>query len=572
GGRPGEPPLVVVPQARASVHLWALLRSAGREVSLSSVSLLRPRINLVRNQDGTWSHQDLLQGGGSETEREVLVSDLHVRDGGLYVIDRSGPNPDEAVAMRHIDLRAADLGGPAMRFEVSAALASEKPNLKAKLAQKEGAWSGTLSVDPLSVANLRGLLPAGVDHALTAGTVALRADLTTGKDGATQVKGHVDAPELSLRGAQASGAFDFLARLPPGASASPTVDITHLRLNGPGVVDLTGEAALRGKPLTASFSLAGPLLDLGVLMNALPSEEGPSDTSGTIPASMRKSIASLGARGQLKVDKLIVKKLSAQNVVADAQLQDGVVTLSRATADLYGGSLSATGTRLDLRQPLPLWELRGQLGGVNVGTAMQQVAGTSPLTGSFEGEIDLRGQGAQWSQLQKSMTGQGSFKVNDGALMTADLAQAISGPIGEALKIAGKSSALAQGGSGASQSTPLRGLQGSFTVKNGQLVFSRPITARSTFGELSIAGSVGLDQQLDLQGTAQLSPQFLSQTTGFNPGRPIAAPLSLTGPLDSPQVHVDSGAVARELLKQSPPGELFEKGIRGLFGGESRQQ
>lgn len=572
GGRPGEPPLVVVPEARASLRLWTLLSSGGRDVSLRSVDLLRPRINLVRERDGSWSSQGLLGSGadGEQSGRQVLVSDLHIRDGALYVIDRSGPRPDKAVAMTHIDMHARDAGGPAMRLDVAAALASEKPNLAAKLVLRKGAWSGMLTLAALPVTNLRGLLPAGLDAALTGGSIALQADLATRQDGARLVEGHVDAPGLVLRGAQASSAFDFVATLPPGAAGAPTVEINNVRLSGAGVADLTGEASVRGKPLAATFSLSGPLLNLDALMGELsPTQQAPTATSGALPASLRQSIASIVARGRIKVDTLILKKLSAHRVVADAQLQGGVVTITSATAELYGGALSATGSTLDLRQPLPRWELRGQLQGVDLAAAMQQVTGTSPLAGRADGRIHLRGQGDQWRLLQKSMTGAGTFKVSDGELRTADLAQALSEPIAAAVKRAGKSGALAQGGSGGSLSTPLEGLQGSFTIESGRMYFTRPVVAHSSFGEVSLGGSVGLDQQLDFKGTAHLAPNFLAQAAGFNPGKPIAAPMEVTGSLSAPQVHIDTGAVAKGMLRQSPSGKIF-RGLHGLFGGGSQ--
>jgi uncharacterized protein involved in outer membrane biogenesis len=183
GGRPGEPPLLVVPRARASLRLWTLLMSGGHEVSLRSVSLLRPRINLVHAKDGSWSQQGLGGGEGGGSGTEALVSDLRVRDGALYVIDRSGPRPEEAVAMRHIDLHARGVGGSAMRLDISAALASDKTNLKARLAQAKKAWEGTLTLDALPITSLRGLLPAGLDAAVTGGTVAVQRPRSGGPRG-----------------------------------------------------------------------------------------------------------------------------------------------------------------------------------------------------------------------------------------------------------------------------------------------------------------------------------------------------------------------------------------------------
>ena len=88
-----------------------------------------------------------------------------------------------------------------------------------------------------------------------------------------------------------------------------------------------------------------------------------------------------------------------------------------------------------------------------------------------------------------------------------------------------------------------------------------PRGAPSPFGNASFTGTAGLDQRLDLAGTVQLQLDFVSQVTGMHPSKPIAAAISITGTLSSPDVHVSKGDIAKGVLKGSPPGRLLRKGL-----------
>jgi uncharacterized protein involved in outer membrane biogenesis len=150
-------------------------------------------------------------------------------------------------------------------------------------------------------------------------------------------------------------------------------------------VDLGGEASFDARRRTAAFDLAGPLLDLDTLLAALPAgaeprvEDSPED--GPLPESMREQLSSVTARGRLRVDRMVVKELVSERVTAEASLSRGVLTVTRADADLYGGKLAASGTRLDLTQPQPRWVLSADLSGMDLGNALQRLSGANPVVG-----------------------------------------------------------------------------------------------------------------------------------------------------------------------------------------------
>jgi AsmA protein len=530
----------------------------------------------VRSPDGTWSTQGLLVSSGGE-KRQVVAEKLSLRGGELHVVElAAGAGKGESVALRHIDVDAQGLGADSSSVKLDAAFGGQDQNVHAKVDLSPGQkLAGSFQAQPIDLRQLRGLLPAGLDEALTGGRLEVSGKLATAQDGALEVHGRAGAPSLVLRGQQVSGTFVYSTRLPKGAAANASVALSDIRVRGPGI-DLGGKASLSPARRTATFDLDGPLLDLDALLAALPPQPPAAQASAgapPLPESMRDQIRSVTARGRLRVERMVVKKLTSQHVVAEASLARGVLTLSRADADLYGGTLDARGTTLDLTQPQPSWELTARLGGMDLSTAMQQVSGASPVLGRFTGQIHLKGTGDVWQQLRTSLTGKGSFTLANGKLTTASLEQSLALPLADALKVAGAFSQLGRGGSGAvsppAVGTELRNLSGSFTVQDGFLRFSQPVTVSSSFGELQVGGAIGLDQRLDLKGTAKLSPQFVARATGLAaPKQAIDAPLQIGGTLAAPQVSVDSGALAKAAVGQfAPPTDELEKGLKGLFPG-----
>lgn len=556
GGRDeGRRPFAEVSQASASLRLWPLLRSRGQEVLLRSIVLERPRINLVRGRDGRWNVPTIEL---EPSEREVVISSLEIRDGELHLVDRMGGAASESVALRRINLRAEHLGDLEREATaaLTAALAEEEPNLRVDARIPPGGRpEGEFSIDALDLGALRAALPSGLGETITGGRIALRGGFEPTK-GAYEVKGQLNAPNLALRAQTASATLDFLARLPDAGAA--TVDLSRIRLKGPGV-DLGGEAALRSQPLAATFALSGPLLDLDALLAALPAEleaeaEEGQAAEGTLPESMRRQLAGLTARGQLEVGRMVARKVELGDVVADARLARGVFVFERATAQLYGGRMDVAGTRIDLTRRVPTWELHGDLEGVQLGQAMEQTTGASPLRGVLDGRLDLAGTGDLWAQLRTNLTGKGRFALEDGTLTGADLGEAIAGQVEQALRRAGRAARSGRGGTGAGgpPQTALEEVGGSFTVKDGWVRFARPIALDTRFGKMRLEGGIGLDQRLSLKGRAELTPEFVAQIAGRAPPRPLTVPLQLGGTLSEPTVQIDSAGVVRGLLRQTP--------------------
>ena len=582
-GRPGEPPLVAAETLDVDVALWPLLRSLGREVEVRSIALVKPTVNLVRAADGTWSHEGLGSGGKpAETpaaqdrdggRTEIAIDRIRIVDGVVRVVDRSaGGEGDAGVALTDLDVEASGVG-PGLPFDlrIGAALASEAQNVSAALSvarlpaeipARPEEWpevQGSVAVGPLALERLRALFPGELGAIVRGGTARLDASLSTRGDGAYVLDGSGELREVRLRGQAASGRFRAKGSWAPARPGAARLDVTELALRGPGV-DLGGHASVETEPPRAWFVMTGPLLDLDALMGALPEggdEPARAEKGGDLlPASTRARIRGAAARGAVAIGEVRSGRLRLSDVRGNVTLARGVLTLEALDARVFGGAVSAAGTKVALAEQEPGWTLAARLDGVQAGEALQAFGGAAPLTGRVGGRLEVSGKGTDWARLRQALTGAAALSFADGALTTTDLGDRILGGTASALERAGRGGAArkvegAQGGR-----TTFRDLSGSFDVKDGFLSTRAPLALDTPAGPLALGGRVGLDGRLELEGTAAVPRRAIA---GLAPGGlalppTVEVPIALGGTLDSPNVSVRA-----------------EEAVSGLVQGEARR-
>jgi AsmA protein len=534
-------------------------------------------VHLVRAWDGSWNFVGL--GGaekrGPEAKDEgapsrVSVNHAAIEDGSVKLLDqlRGG---EAAVAISRIDLAADDVGpGLPLEARLSAALADERKNFRADIQASRlpasaaelgpGRYpelSGTLALTGLDLAQLRAFLPAELAAIATGGRVDADAKLATGA-GRYQVSGSGKLSQLRLRGEPAQGRFDLRASADPATGAAQAT-LDPISLQGPGV-DLGGKATVevpgerrKGAPTAVRFAVKGPLLDLGQVMGLMPAkEEAKPEKPLALTAEQRRKVKSLDVQGSLDIERVVKGAFVATGLQAKAGLDGGTLSLSEAQAGFFGGRVDASGTRVDLAPALPTWKLRAQLDDVELGKALEAMAGAAPLLGKLSGALDLDGAGVEWAQLKEVLTGNGSLAIAEGALTTSDLGDKVLGAVAQGLRAAGKEGAAGRVG-GATGKTELRDLSAQFTVQDGAMSLTRPLSFAAPFGTAQLGGKIGLGGELALQGTAVIPKEQLQAIAGGGVPMPasLSVPLQMGGTLTQPSVGVDAGQAVAGLAGQA---------------------
>jgi AsmA protein len=573
-GRPGEPPLVEIQALDVSLALGPLVTSLGNDIRVDGFKLVKPVVNLVRAQDGTWNYEGL--GGakrGNEkapppsepSRRTYVVSDATIEDGTVRLLDHTGGG---TVAISKIDLAADQVGlGAPLHAKLSAAIAGAEKNFQAEIrsprlpasaaAIAPGAYpelEGTLAISGLDLARIRGFLPPKMTGMMTGGRADAQAKLTTQAQ-----KYHVDGggklSQLKLRGEPAQGSFELHALADP-ASGALHAAIEKLAVKGPGV-DLGGRiTADVASPARVRFAIQGPLLDLGQVLALLPPSEKQEPAGPVLTPELRRQIDAVDVAGTLDIDKVQRGGLVATGLKANAALEKGLLVLKEATADFFGGRVDAAGTRFDVSEAQPRWDLKAKLAGVDIGKALEALAGAAPVAGRITGALDLAGAGVDWNALRKALTGNGAIALKEGALTTTDLGEKVLGAVAQGLRAVGKGGAAGTVAGFEHGKTTLRDLAAQFAVKDGALALAKPLSFQAPFGAARLGGKIGLGGDLALDGTATVSKEALAQVaSGLPLPSGLEVPLSLGGTLFAPTVNVNA-----------------QQAVAGLVTGAAKQQ
>ncbi len=578
-GRPGEPPLAQMEAFEVGVRLWPLLTSLGKDVQVSGIRLVRPILNLVRAKDGTWNYEGL---GGEPKEKPAPASKEPAGSQATVLVDRASIEGGEvhyidtllgdkaAVALSRIDFSAEHVGlGHPLDAKLSAAVVNPQKNFEARVHASKLPESfaqlgpgeypelqGDLALTGLDLGLVRAFLPPAMTNMMTGGKVDASAKLAT-REGKYAVDGSGKLSQVRLRGEPAQGSFELHALVDP-ASGAGTAAVEKLAVKGPGI-DLGGRLAAELKPQRVRFAVAGPLLDLGQVMSLLPQDQKKSQ-GPLLTAAQRKQVGAADVSGTIDIEKVVKGGLVANGFKAKAALEEGVFVLHDAQASFFGGRVDAAGTRVDLSEANPSWNLKAKLDAIDLGQALTSFSGAAPLAGKLTGTLDLAGTGVDWPTLQKALTGRGALSMKQGELSTTDLGDKVLGAVSQGLRAAGKTG-LAGTVGGAGGKTTLRDLAAQFTVKDGAMALARPLSFTAPFGATELGGKIGLGGQLALTGAAKLSKETLQRLAGGSKlplGQGLTVPLALSGSLAQPSVSVQADQAVAGLVQGAAKQKVQE--------------
>lgn len=570
-GAAGEPPFVDADSASATVQLWPLIRSLGREVRVSEVVLERATLSIVRREDGTWSYEDLKSSEEPTTssDREVWIGSVAVQNGELRIEDRQAKGGAATVALQQIDLDLRNIGpGQTMELDGAAALASREQNITIDLAIESPmgkpadffpAITGRIAMEGVRVSAFKKFLPPDSAALFTGGLAKGDLILATDEQKSYGLRGSVNVEQLRLRGERASGKFNFASTVDPENATAAIVKFDSIAVKGPGV-ELGGTATMRLKPMALEFAVKGPLLDLEQLLAVMPPEEQEEEFAKAelLPADMRAQLGAFTVNGSLDIDEVRRGKLVAKSVKARGKLDDGVFSLQSGTAEVYGGAADLAGTRVDFKPAQPEWSLRAKLKGMDVAQAFGAISGHQALAGKAQVDLTLDGQGIDWQTVRTEMSGDGMLQLLDGALTSVDVGEMIAPALAAGLRKLGKEG-VAGTVESAGKGTDLKDLRTNFGIRNGFLTLTRPISFKSAVGEFQLGGRIALDQRLDLDGQVTASPRFVSRATRGLLTTSVPVPLSINGTLRSPEVTPGSMGSLVKNLARNPPAPVKKK-------------
>ncbi|MBN2360386.1 MAG: AsmA family protein, partial [Deltaproteobacteria bacterium] len=326
-----------------------------------------------------------------------------------------------------------------------------------------------------------------------------------------------------------------------------------------GKANLAGTLGL--KNLVApqfSFDLQSPYLDIDELLGEESSEPkkkdekkraSPDDNPHGLSKSVRALLATVSGEGKLKVGRALFKGLDCANFDARLRMTKGLVTFDALDFDIYQGHISAAGTTFDLPAEYTGYGLKLAVRDLELGQALS--AHTS-LGGFFSGRasdaIDVSGKGLSLNDLASSLGGNVSLNTNALTLKALDVLGPIATPLKGALTKAGYGKF--KGFSADSGGTTFKDVAALLKFVGGKFKLDKPVKSKTGFGAMELSGGGGLDNSVDMTGTAFIDADVINRAIGQKAlKQPVPVPLKIGGTWDKPKITgVDVGAMVAAIL------------------------
>lgn len=193
-------------------------------------------------------------------------------------------------------------------------------------------------------------------------------------------------------------------------------------------------------------------------------------------------LRTLSAQAALDIGQLTLKKIPMEGVVLRANANRGDLQLETLRGMVDGGTVHAN-ARIDVRPALPQLSFKATTSAVPVEPFLKKENQPSPVTGALDLNLAFTSSGNSERAWIEALNGNGSFLLNQGVLVDANLEQQLCRGIAllnrERLTTDPRS-----------KDTPFRELKGSLSVKNG--VATNP-DLRARIPGLTVNGGGDLD-------------------------------------------------------------------------------
>ncbi len=358
-----------------------------------------------------------------------------------------------------------------------------------------------------------------------------------------------------------------------------------------GKFDLTADIAKLSDAPQVNFALAVDTLDLDKLVPpaaaaaapAKPPADGKKDENKPVaPAAPADDSINLSAlvgpsvNGTLKVGKLVVRGLKADDVAAAVKLDRGKLDISSLTAGLYGGKLAGA-LSVDAAKGNQL-VTKMSLAGISIEPLLMDLAQRNVLSGTGSLALDLKTAGANAYAMKSGLGGTLQVRLRDGAVKGINLTQTLR-ELKAALKPESQDETVAADTS----------KQTAFSEMDADLAFTKGVASvkrlnvvspllRVTQGEPATIDFV--KNELDLVARARVvNPAADPEGKELIDLKDVTIPVHVRGPFEKPTYTLLWKDAIAGILKRSLENKLREavtgkgkggaavdKALKGLLG------
>ena len=265
---------------------------------------------------------------------------------------------------------------------------------------------------------------------------------------------------------------------------------------------------------------------------------------------------------QLKAKSFKAAKVLAQNLLVKMVARNGVLNVTQATAQLYGGKVSGIG-QLDARYRTARYRFSKSLSGVQLRPLLKDAADFDALSGTANFTISGSGKSLIPDSIKRNLSAKGRFEAADGAIHGVNIPYKIRSA---QAKLKGQKLKEEE----REKKTDFTSLTGSFTVANG-VARNPDLRMASPLLRLSGAGTANLiTEALNYKLTARVVGTLKGQGAEDKELKGFDIPIKITGTMRKPKYGVDMSGLfgakvekKKKEVKEKVKKKLLEK-LRGL--------
>jgi uncharacterized protein involved in outer membrane biogenesis len=590
-----QKPFLQAAELDVSVKLLSLLKGA---IDIDSLSLQRPSVELVKNQQGVWNFSSIGANSESGSHREFSLGKLSIQDGQVAIADLKAGTP--RAVYDHIDVTLRDFA-PNRPFSIDAA--AHLPGSGAQEVRLQGQagpliqndlaatpFHGTLELKQVGIADLQKFLESS---ALTNTDGSLSGETKISSDsGKLAASGQMKVENPRVHGLELGYPVSAEYDLKDDLNAD-VLGITKLALKL-GSTPLFVSGIVNLKPTPALLDLNVRAGDISIAEAArLAAAAGIAFAPGTnVSGRVTADIQARGAANKPALNGTLSGhdvQVSGKDIRQPVQVKS--VNLALTPSEIRSDNFNVTsgGTTLAAqfalqqylaKTPMVNANLRAQNAALPEVLAMAKAYGVTALdkiTGAGTLNLDIHARGpireVTSAEIMKALNGNLNLNFNNMRYFGSDISHELS-------SIAGflKANEKDQGFTNISRMT------GNIVVKNG-IAQTNNLQALLEVGNVGAAGTANLvTQALDLRVNAVLSKAFSQQVGGTgiagymntalanNEGE-LVIPVIVSGTFEHPRFAPDMQKVAQMKLKGLVPNfNNPSAGMAGLLGGLAGQK
>lgn len=284
-------------------------------------------------------------------------------------------------------------------------------------------------------------------------------------------------------------------------------------------------------------------------------------------------LGGIDARVTLKTASLQFERYILKNADLSVALGNGQFRIDKLTGVLFGGALQATAAATTTARPRI--ETVIALENMSVGEATSALTGASMASGKMGFQAKLATGGASVAAMIAGLNGSGSLRLKGVDVQKGKSGTMLAGALGLVSAINNVSGLFGGGKSGSAAD-----ISGSFDIRGG-VASVRDLRIASGLGDGTAAGTIDLPRwRIDVKGNMTLGQNILTSliSRGANRNAAQLVPFAVYGPLDSPNVKLDTSSLtgglgipgADKLLKKLPKG--IGGVLQGILGGGTPPQ